>query len=32
MQQLCKGLGFVESGYLENLDAGDPEIFFFKIP
>lgn len=32
MQTLCKGLGFVESGYLDNLDPGDPEIFFFKIP
>jgi ribosomal protein S18 acetylase RimI-like enzyme len=32
MQALCKGLGFIESGYLENLDLGDPEIFFFKIP
>lgn len=32
MQRLCKGRGFVESGFLDNLDAGDPEIFFFKIP
>jgi len=32
MQALCKRLGFVESGYLDNLDPGDPEIFFFKIP
>ena len=32
MQSLCKGLGFVESGYLENLDPGDPEIFFYKAP
>src|SRR5438270_4646993 len=29
MQTLCTGLGFVESGYLDNLDPGDPEIFFF---
>ena len=32
MQSLCKGLGFVESGILENLDPGDPEIFFYKAP
>lgn len=32
MQSLCKGLGFIESGYLENLDPGDPEIFLFKTP
>ena len=32
MQTLCKSLGFVQSGYLENLDPGDPEIFFHKIP
>ena len=32
MQALCKGRGFIESGFLDNLDPGDPEIFFFKIP
>ncbi|MBV9277561.1 MAG: GNAT family N-acetyltransferase [Candidatus Eremiobacteraeota bacterium] len=32
MQTLCKGLGFIESGILENLDPGDPEIFFYKAP
>jgi len=30
MQCLCQTLGFVRSGYIENLDAGDPEIIFFK--
>ncbi len=30
MQRLCQTLGFVRSGYIENLDAGDPEIIFFK--
>ncbi len=30
MRALCKKLRFIESGYLENLDPGDPEIFFFK--
>jgi len=30
MQRLCETLGFVRSGYIENLDAGDPEISFFK--
>ena len=32
MQALVKGRGFVESGYLDNLDPGDPEIFYFKVP
>ena len=32
MQALIKGRGFVESGYLDNLDPGDPEIFFYKVP
>ena len=31
MQDLCKGLGFTECGYLEHIDEGDPEIFFHKI-
>ena len=30
MQRLCETLGFVRSGYIENLDAGDPEVIFFK--
>lgn len=30
MQQVLKKLGFVESGYIENLDEGDPELVYFK--
>jgi GNAT superfamily N-acetyltransferase len=30
MQGLCEKLGFVRSGYIENLDEGDPEIVYFK--
>jgi GNAT superfamily N-acetyltransferase len=30
MQQLCEALGFVRSGWIENLDEGDPEIIYFK--
>ncbi len=30
MRGLCEKLGFARSGYLENLDPGDPEIFYFK--
>lgn len=30
MQRLCKTLGFVRSGWIENLDEGDPEIIYFK--
>ena len=30
MQQLCERLGFVRSGTVENLDEGDPEVFYFK--
>jgi ribosomal protein S18 acetylase RimI-like enzyme len=30
MQRLCETLGFVRSGHIDNLDAGDPEIIFFK--
>lgn len=30
MQKLCEKLGFVRSGYVENLDEGDPEIIYFK--
>ncbi len=32
MRTLCKGRGFIKSGFLDNLDPGDPEIFFHKIP
>ncbi len=31
MQALCKGRGYLESGFLDNLDPGDPEIFFYKM-
>jgi GNAT superfamily N-acetyltransferase len=30
MQRLCAHLGFEPSGVVENLDDGDPEIFFVK--
>ncbi len=30
MQRLCERLGFRRSGYVENLDEGDPEIIYFK--
>lgn len=30
MQRLCESLGFIRSGYIENLDEGDPEIVYFK--
>lgn len=29
-RNLFKKMGFVESGKIENLDEGDPEIFYFK--
>lgn len=32
MQALVKGRGYIESGFLDNLDPGDPEIFFYKVP
>lgn len=31
MQRLCDRLGFVRSGFIENLDEGDPEIIYVKI-
>ena len=31
MQQLCARLGFVKSGYIENLDEGDPELIYVKL-
>jgi len=31
MQRLCERLGFVKSGYVENLDEGDPEIIYVKM-
>jgi GNAT superfamily N-acetyltransferase len=30
MQRLCERLGYVRSGWIENLDDGDPEIIYFK--
>jgi ribosomal protein S18 acetylase RimI-like enzyme len=30
MQRLCERIGFVKSGYVENLDEDDPEIFYMK--
>jgi GNAT superfamily N-acetyltransferase len=30
MQRLCERLGYVRSGFIENLDEGDPEIIYFK--
>jgi ribosomal protein S18 acetylase RimI-like enzyme len=29
-QKTYESLGFVRSGYIENLDEGDPEIIYFK--
>jgi len=31
MQRLCDRLGFVRSGYVENLDEGDPELIYVKL-
>jgi ribosomal protein S18 acetylase RimI-like enzyme len=31
MQQLCERLGFVKSGYIENLDEGDAELIYVKL-
>jgi len=31
MQRLCERLGFVKSGYIENLDEGDPELIYVKL-
>jgi ribosomal protein S18 acetylase RimI-like enzyme len=31
MQRLCDRLGFVRSGYVENLDEGDPELIYVKM-
>ncbi|MEJ9231316.1 GNAT family N-acetyltransferase [Peribacillus butanolivorans] len=30
MQEVFKANGFIQSGYVENLDEGDPEIIYFK--
>ena len=31
MQRLCDHLGYVRSGFIENLDEGDPEVIYFKV-
>lgn len=31
MQKVFEANGFVESGIVENLDEGDPEILFYKL-
>src|SRR5262245_18145068 len=30
MQALCEKLGYVKSGWIDNLDEGDPGIIYFK--
>lgn len=30
MRALCEKLGYAKSGWIENLDEGDPEIIYFK--
>jgi GNAT superfamily N-acetyltransferase len=30
MQRLCEALGFERSGAVDNLDEGDPELFYYK--
>ncbi|MEK5254426.1 GNAT family N-acetyltransferase [Paenibacillus sp. FSL F4-0125] len=30
MQQVCRSLGFIRSGIIENLDDGDPEWIYYK--
>ena len=32
MHAVLRGCGFIPSGRVENLDPGDPEIFFYKAP
>ncbi|QFF99302.1 GNAT family N-acetyltransferase [Psychrobacillus glaciei] len=31
MQEVFKENGFIQSGFVENLDEGDPEIIYFKL-
>jgi GNAT superfamily N-acetyltransferase len=31
MQRLCERLGYIRSGFIENLDEGDPEVIYFKV-
>jgi GNAT superfamily N-acetyltransferase len=30
MQTLCEKLGYIKSGWIDNLDEDDPEIIYFK--
>jgi GNAT superfamily N-acetyltransferase len=30
MQRVCEALGFTRSGYIENLDEGDPELVYVR--
>jgi ribosomal protein S18 acetylase RimI-like enzyme len=30
MQEVFKANGFIQNGFIENLDEGDPEIIYFK--
>ena len=30
MHEVCRRLGFVRSGLIDNLDEGDPEVVYFK--
>jgi hypothetical protein len=32
MQKLCEKLGYQPSGILDNIDPGDPELFYCKKP
>ncbi|WP_231558656.1 GNAT family N-acetyltransferase [Brevibacillus thermoruber] len=32
MQRLCRRLGYMPSGMIDNLDPGDPEVFSCKKP
>jgi GNAT superfamily N-acetyltransferase len=32
MQRLCRRLGYVPSGMIDNLDPGDPEVIYCKKP
>jgi ribosomal protein S18 acetylase RimI-like enzyme len=32
MQGLLEKLGFIPTGILENLDEGDPELFYVRLP
>jgi ribosomal protein S18 acetylase RimI-like enzyme len=31
MKRLRERLGYVRSGFIENLDEGDPEVVYFKV-